>query len=100
MGWPSTENEFSAWSPSPWNKPFESAAIPGVDRVTSELNDDDELSKGSFSNSARSTSVWKVGSVLSKSAPPSTVTELELPAMVKLIFTERGTEDRTSTSCA
>ena len=29
MGWPSTENEFEAWSPSPWNRPFESAATPG-----------------------------------------------------------------------
>src|SRR5664279_3690627 len=49
IGWPSRENEFSAWSPSPWNRPLESAAIPGDDRVTSELNSEDGLSSGSLS---------------------------------------------------
>src|ERR1700723_3418249 len=57
IGWPSTENEFSAWSPRPWNRPLESAAIPGVERVTSELTEDEALSRGNFSKSARSTSV-------------------------------------------
>src|SRR5580698_1459410 len=57
IGWPSTEKEFSAWSPSPWNKPLESAATPGVDSVTSELTDDEALSSGMRSNSLRSTSV-------------------------------------------
>ena len=57
IGWPSTENEFSAWSPRPWNRPFESAAIPGEDNVTSELTDDDRLSRGILSNNPRSTSV-------------------------------------------
>src|SRR5229473_744747 len=45
MGCPSTENEFSAWSPSPWNRPFESATTPGVASFTSELTEDDWLSQ-------------------------------------------------------
>src|SRR5207244_8274410 len=50
IGWPSSENEFSAWSPSPWKRPLESAAIPGVASVTSELTEEDWLSSGSLSN--------------------------------------------------
>src|ERR1700689_3029845 len=57
MGWPSTENEFSAWSPSPWNRPLESAEMPGDDSVTRELTDDDALSRGSLWNDPRSMSV-------------------------------------------
>src|SRR6202041_826052 len=100
MGWPSTENEFSAWSPSPLNRPFESAATPGVENVTRELTDEDALSTGSLSNRARSTSVWKVGSFSTKSPPPSTATVLELPATVRGIFNESGTDERTSMSWA
>jgi hypothetical protein len=33
IGWPSTENEFFAWSPIPRKRPFESAAIPGEAKV-------------------------------------------------------------------
>src|ERR1700730_14520334 len=50
MGCPSTENEFDAWSPIPWKRPLESAAIPGEAKVTRELNDDEALSRGSLSN--------------------------------------------------
>src|SRR4029077_2907486 len=57
IGWPSTENEFSAWSPIPWKRPLESAAMPGEDRVTRELTEDDLLSNGILSNRSRSTSV-------------------------------------------
>src|SRR5207244_10418265 len=56
IGWPSSENEFSAWSPSPWKRPLESAAIPGVASVTSELTEEDWLSSGSLSNKFLSTS--------------------------------------------
>ena len=80
MGWPSTENEFSAWSPRPWNSPLESAAIPGVESVTSELRDDDALSKGSLSNNSLSTSEWKVGSFSTRSPADSTVTVVGEPA--------------------
>src|ERR1700732_756612 len=59
IGWPSTENEFSAWSPSPWNRPLESAAIPGEESVTSELTEDDALSRGILSNSSFDGSVGK-----------------------------------------
>src|SRR5208282_5009275 len=74
IGWPSTENEFSAWSPRPWKRPLESAAIPGVESVTSELRDDEELSSGSLSNRFRSISEWKVGSFSSRSSPASLCT--------------------------
>src|SRR3974390_2006099 len=57
IGCPSNENEFCAWSPIPWNFPFESAATPGVVSVTSELNDDDGVSSGTFLKRFRSTSV-------------------------------------------
>src|SRR6266700_121527 len=57
IGWPSTEKEFEAWSPSPWKRPFESAATPGEASVTSELKEEDVLSRGNLSNSPRSTSV-------------------------------------------
>jgi hypothetical protein len=53
IGWPSTEKEFSAWSPSPWNRPFESAATPGVESVTRELTDEEALSSGRRSKSLR-----------------------------------------------
>src|SRR6202795_2675736 len=46
MGWPSTENEFSAWSPNPWKRPLESAAIPGGDSVTRDPTEDHRLSVG------------------------------------------------------
>jgi hypothetical protein len=38
------------WVAHPWNSPFESAVIPGVESVTSELTDEDWLSSGSLSN--------------------------------------------------
>src|ERR1700689_507536 len=98
IGWPSTENEFSAWSPRPWNRPLESAAIPGVESVTRELTEDEALSKGSLSNKFLSTSVWKVGSFSTKSPPASTVTLSEEPATLRPILTSNGTTDRTSTS--
>src|SRR5208283_5504241 len=84
IGWPSTENEFSAWSPIPWKRPLESAAIPGVERVTSELSDDDALSKGSLSNNSLSMSEWKVGSFSTRSPAASTVTVSELVATPKV----------------
>ena len=31
IGWPSMLKEFEAWSPIPWKRPLESAAIPGVE---------------------------------------------------------------------
>lgn len=66
----------------PWNRPFESAATPGVMRVTSELRDEDWLSKGTLLNRFLSTSVWKVGSFSSKSvAVPSTVTLVGEPVI-------------------
>ena len=40
---------------------------PGVVAVTSELSDDDWLSIGTLMNMSRSTSVWKVGSVSTRS---------------------------------
>src|SRR6185437_9964230 len=98
IGWPSTENEFSAWSPRPWNKPFESAATPGDASVTSELTDEDGLSKGSLSNNVRSMSVCAVESVSSRSAAASTVTVVAVPATQKVSLRLTGTEDRTSTS--
>jgi hypothetical protein len=78
---------------------LESAAIPGVERVTSELSDDEELSNGSLSNKALSMSEWKVGSFSSKSAAwASTVTEVVEPETWRLMLTLTGTTDRTSTS--
>src|ERR1700752_468007 len=100
MGWPSTENEFSAWSPRPWKRPFESADIPGVARVTNELTDEDWLSKGNLSNKFLSTSVWNVGSFSIKSpalgSPVTCVVEL---ATCNLTVTLTGTDERGSTSC-
>src|ERR1700721_4326644 len=95
IDWPSTENEFSAWSPRPWNRPLESAAIPGVERVNSELTDDDALSKGSLSNKFLSTAVWKVGSFSTKSPPASTVTLSVDPDTLRLILTSKGTTEGT-----
>ena len=100
MGWPSTENEFSAWSPRPWNRPLESAAIPGVESVTEELTEDDALSSGSLSNAPLSTSVWAVESFSTRSPPASTVTVVVNPATCSLIATLIGTAERGSTSCA
>src|SRR5215469_1416885 len=57
IDWPSTEKEFSAWSPRPCTMPLESALAPGVVAVTSELIEDDMLSSGTFENWSRSTSV-------------------------------------------
>ena len=71
---PSTENELDAWSPRPWNRPFESAATPGLVSVTSELREEDWLSSGTVMNMSRSTSVWKVGSFSMRSPPASTFT--------------------------
>src|SRR5580704_906810 len=100
MGWPSIENEFSAWSPRPWNKPFESAVIPGAESVINELIEEEALSSGSCSNKLRSTSVCSVDVVSNKSSDDaSTVTVLADPARLKLIFRTVGTEDLTLTSC-
>ncbi len=74
MAWPSTENEFEAWSPSPWKRPLESDDTPGVVAVTRELSEDDWLSIGTLMNMSRSTSVWNVGSVSTRSPEASTVT--------------------------
>jgi len=94
-------NEFEAWSPIPWKRPLESAAIPGVERVTSELSDEVVLSKGSLSNKFLSMSEWKVGSFSSKSAAwASTVTEVVEPETWRLTLRLTGTMDRMSTSCA
>src|SRR5579884_977311 len=57
IGCPSSEKELSECSPIPWNKPLESAAIPGVDNVTIELNDELWLSRGILLNASRSKSV-------------------------------------------
>src|SRR5580704_9027630 len=79
IDWPSTENEFDAWSPSPWKRPLESADTPGDASVTSELNEEDWLSSGTLLNKSRSTSVCPVGSFSTKSEPASTVTEVDVP---------------------
>ena len=100
IGWPSTENEFSAWSPSPWKRPLESAAIPGVERVTKELTEDVELSKGIFSNEFLSISEWNVESFSTRSPASVTVTEVVDPDTGRLMLTLTGTTDRTCTSCA
>src|ERR1700685_1773820 len=60
MDWPSTEKEFSAWSPRPWKRPLESDETPGVVAVTRELSEEDWLSRGTLMKRSRSTSVWKV----------------------------------------
>ena len=83
IDWPSTENEFEAWSPRPWKRPLESAATPGVESVTSELRPEDSLSNGTLMNCSRSTSVWKVGSVSTRSPDASTVTVCEVPATLR-----------------
>src|ERR1700684_2064203 len=93
IGWPSTENEFSAWSPSPWKRPLESAATPGDVCVTSALTDDDALSSGTSLSGARSTSVCDVEPVSSRSPAASTTTVLLLPASWRLIFRLIGTDD-------
>jgi hypothetical protein len=98
-GWPSTENEFSAWSPSPWKSPFESAVIPGDVWVTRELTDDEALSNGTSLKSWRSMSVCAVESVSRRSPAASTVTVLVAPASCRLTFRLSGTDDRTSMSC-
>ena len=100
MGWPSTENEFSAWSPMPCTRPFESATAPGEASVTSELTDDDWLSRGNFSNSERSMSVCGVDSV-SISSPPCSVTFTDslAAATCNATATFTVTCERTSTSC-
>src|SRR5580700_11534494 len=100
IGCPSTENEFSAWSPSPWNRPLESAAIPGVDCVTAALSEDDALSRGIRMNELRSRSEWKVESFSTRSPPASTVTDVVDPDTCRLTLTLTGTTERTSTSCA
>ena len=78
-------------------KTIGSAAIPGDDSVTSELKDEDWLSRGSLSKSCRSTSVWKVGSFSSKSAALSTVTLVDELSTLRLISRVRGTVERTGT---
>ena len=98
MGWPSIENEFSAWSPYPWICPSESDATPGVASPTSALIDDDPLPVGSLSINSLSTSEWKVGSFSTRSPDASTVTVSELAATAKLTCTAAGTADRISTS--
>src|SRR6266851_9137961 len=99
IGWPSTTKEFSAWSPSPWNRPLESAAIPGVDNVMNELTGEDALSSGILSNNPRSTSVWKVESFSTRSPPASTVTFVVDPATCSVMEALTGTAERGSTSC-
>src|SRR5882757_11032706 len=97
MGWPSTEKEFSAWSPRPWKRPFESAATPGEERVTSELSEEEALSSGSLSMVERSMSVWKVESVSTRSEPLSTTsTVVELPSRLSLTVEATGTTELTS----
>jgi len=91
IDWPSTENEFDAWSPSPWNSPLESAATPGVVDVTRELSDDDSLSMGTLMNMSRSTSVWNVGSVSTRSPWASTVTVESAAATCITSFTVKPT---------
>ena len=101
IGWPSTENEFSAWSPSPWNSPLESAAMPGVASVTSELTDDDALSSGNLSNNPRSTSVCDTDVFSIRfSLVLCTSTVVNADPSVSPIFRFTGTADRSSTSCA
>ena len=48
MGWPSTLKLASACSPRGWKRPFESEAMPGLERVTSELSGALTLSVGSL----------------------------------------------------
>jgi hypothetical protein len=48
--------------------------------VTSELRPEDSLSSGTLMNNSRSTSVWKVESVSTRSPDASTVTVCEAPA--------------------
>ena len=101
MGWPSSENEFSACSPMPWNMPFESEATPGVASVTNELSSDDELSSGIFSKSWRSTSVWNVESVSTRSPASLCTVTVSVAAPISIvIFKETGSDPCTSTSCA
>src|SRR3984957_16869902 len=100
IGWPSIENELEAWAPSPWKRPFESAATPGEVSVTRELRDDDGLSSGTFWKRSRSTSVWKGESLSTRSQPPSTVTVLEAEPGRRVFVRVTGTVERTSTSCA
>ena len=79
--------------------PLESAATPGVVKVTSELMEDDALSRGIFENSFRSTSVCAVGSFSTSSEPCSdTVTVVADEATFKTAFTVVVTSERTSTS--
>ena len=100
IGCPSTENEFSAWSPIPWNKPLESAATPGLASVTSELTEDDALSSGILSNRPRSTSVWNVeSSSIRSAAPPCTSTVWVVLSMASEMGRFTGTVERTVTSC-
>ena len=79
---------------------MESAEIPGVASVTSELTDEDALSSGSLSNRFLIHVGVERGIVLDQS-PPSAATvtcSLEL-ATCSLIATLIGTLERGSTSC-
>src|ERR1700722_1136686 len=98
IGCPSIEKEFDAWSPSPWKRPFESAATPGEVSVTRELRDEDWLSSGTLWKRPRSTSVWNVESSSTRSPPPSTVTVLEAAPTLRIVLKLTGTVERTSTS--
>jgi hypothetical protein len=47
----------------PWNRPLESAATPGEERVTSELSEEDWLSSGTLAKASRSMEVWRLVSL-------------------------------------
>jgi len=90
IGWPSTENEFSAWSPMPWNIPFESAVTPGDARVTSELTEEDALSSGSLSIKPRSIFVCMVESFSTRSSTPVTTTVFVAAPSARAMFAVTG----------
>src|SRR5579863_4177784 len=99
MGWPSTENEFSAWSPSPWNIPFESAVTPGVDSVTSELSPDDWLSSGICANDFLSMSVSIFAALFTRSCDVTCTVVVAAPRLI-VTGTVIGVADCTFTSFA
>ena len=76
---------------------MESAATPGVESVTSELTEEEELSSGSFSIMARSMSVCREVSFSTRSSPV-TVTVVDAPPTSNLMIGETATEERTCTS--
>jgi hypothetical protein len=79
---------------------LESAATPGVVRVTIELTWDEALSNGTVLIKFLSTSVWKVDSFSTRSPPvDSTVTAVTADPTFKSTGTFTGTDERTSMSC-